>query len=108
MIGPECGNRGAAHPAPRKSPDARQDAHPSPVVAVEIALRACRHGLTIREMAADTGVGPKTIRRDLDLFRALGFPLEEATGEFGEKRGSWVTLRPAAAELPLRRGLACT
>jgi predicted DNA-binding transcriptional regulator YafY len=45
-----------------------------------------RHqGLTVREMAADLGVNQKTIRRDLDLFRGLGFPLEDAVGEFGRK-----------------------
>src|SRR3954453_6726997 len=38
-------------------------------------------------MAADLGVNQKTIRRDLDLFRGLGFPLEETVGERGRK--SW-------------------
>jgi predicted DNA-binding transcriptional regulator YafY len=61
------------------------------VVAVEIALRA-PVWLTIREMAADAGVGLQTIRRDLDLFRDLGFPLEEMTGEFGRK--TWVMKTP--------------
>jgi proteasome accessory factor B len=36
-------------------------------------------------MAADAGVGGKTIRRDLELFRDLRFPLVETTGEFGRK-----------------------
>jgi predicted DNA-binding transcriptional regulator YafY len=36
-------------------------------------------------MAADAEVAEKTIRRDLDLFRSLGFPLEETVGEFGRK-----------------------
>ena len=49
------------------------------------ALSSRGHGLTVREMASDLGVNPKTIRRDLDLFRGLGFPLEDAVGEFGRK-----------------------
>jgi proteasome accessory factor B len=45
-----------------------------------------RHlGLTIRQMADDMGVTQRTIRRDLDLFRSVGFPLDEAVGEFGRK-----------------------
>lgn len=39
----------------------------------------------MREMAGDLGVSEKTIRRDLGLFRDLGFPLEEVVGEFGRK-----------------------
>jgi hypothetical protein len=38
-------------------------------------------------MAADMGVNEKTIRRDLDLFRAVGFPLEETVGPYNRK--SW-------------------
>ena len=49
------------------------------------ALSSRRLGLTVREMAADLGVTDKTIRRDLALFRGLGFPLEERVGEFGRK-----------------------
>src|SRR4051812_9853120 len=49
------------------------------------ALSARRQGLTVREMASDLGVNVKTVRRDLDLFRGLGFPLEDAVGEFGRK-----------------------
>jgi predicted DNA-binding transcriptional regulator YafY len=44
-----------------------------------------RHGVTVREMAAELCVTVKTIRRDLDTFRALGFPVEETVGEFGRK-----------------------
>ena len=47
---------------------------------------ASRHaGLTIRQMADDLGVTVRTIRRDLDVFRGVGFPLEELVGEFGVK-----------------------
>lgn len=45
-----------------------------------------RHlGLTIRQMAEDLGVTQRTIRRDLEVFRSVGFPLDEAVGEFGRK-----------------------
>lgn len=44
-----------------------------------------RYGLTVQQMASDTGVTPKTIRRDLDTFRRVGFILEETVGEFGRK-----------------------
>jgi len=53
-------------------------------------LSARRYGLTIREMAQETGVGEKTIRRDLNLFRRVGFLLVETVGERGRK-----TWRPA-------------
>ncbi len=36
-----------------------------------------RYGVTIKELAEDSGVSEKTIRRDLETFRAVGFPLEE-------------------------------
>jgi predicted DNA-binding transcriptional regulator YafY len=49
------------------------------------SLSSHRYGLTVRAMAAEAGVGDKTIRRDLELFRSLGFPLEETVGEFGRK-----------------------
>jgi predicted DNA-binding transcriptional regulator YafY len=48
-------------------------------------LSACRYGLTVRAMADEAGVGVKTIRRDLDLFCNLAFPLEETTSAFGRK-----------------------
>ena len=49
------------------------------------ALSSRRLGLTVREMAAEVGVADKTVRRDLALFRRVGFPLEERVGEFGRK-----------------------
>jgi predicted DNA-binding transcriptional regulator YafY len=49
------------------------------------ALSARHYGLTVQEMVTESGVAAKTIRRDLDLFRSLGFPLEESVGEFGRK-----------------------
>ena len=48
-------------------------------------LCARRHGATLREMAEETGVGQKTIRRDLTAFSSAGFPLVSETGEYGRK-----------------------
>ena len=48
-------------------------------------LSARRYGLTIREMAREMNVGDRTIRRDLNLFRSVGFRLEETTGDRGCK-----------------------
>jgi predicted DNA-binding transcriptional regulator YafY len=50
------------------------------------SLSASRLGLTVREMATEAGVNEKTIRRDLDSFQRVGFPLEETVGEFGRKK----------------------
>jgi predicted DNA-binding transcriptional regulator YafY len=50
------------------------------------SLSASRLGMTVREMAAEAGMNEKTIRRDLDLFRRVGFALEESIGEFGRKK----------------------
>lgn len=52
-----------------------------------VLRRLCsRHyGLTVRAMACDQGVSEKTIRRDLETFRQVGFLLEETVGEFGRK-----------------------
>ena len=49
------------------------------------ALVSRRLGTTVRELAAEAGVTEKTIRRDLDLFRRVGFCLQEEVGEFGRK-----------------------
>lgn len=49
------------------------------------ALSTRRFGLCIREMTELTGVKDKTIRRDLALFRAVGFPVVEDVGDFGRK-----------------------
>ncbi len=60
----------------------------SPLVRQWILLRslsARRCGATVAEMAAETGVNDKTIRRDLQTFREAGFPLEETVGDFGRK-----------------------
>ncbi len=44
-----------------------------------------RHGLGVAELARHQSVSEKTIRRDLQVLKQLGFPLEERTGEFGKK-----------------------
>jgi predicted DNA-binding transcriptional regulator YafY len=62
------------------------------------ALSSRRLGLTVREMAADLGVTDKTVRRDLALFRRVGFPLGETVGEFGRK--TW-RIAPAGNQPPL-------
>lgn len=59
------------------------------------ALAARRYGLTIREMAAETGVNARTIRRDLATLTQAGFPLKEETTDHGRKH--W---RIAAADSP--------
>jgi len=45
------------------------------------------HGVSVREMAQEMGVTEKTIRRDLELFGRLGFPLEKTVGDRG--RNTW-------------------
>ena len=49
------------------------------------ALSSARHGIPIKRMAEELGVTERTIRRDLGVFRSVGFPLEEHVGEFGRK-----------------------
>jgi proteasome accessory factor B len=61
-------------------------------------LGARRFGVTVREMAEEMRVSPKTIRRDLELFRGVGFCLEETTGDFGRK--TW-RLGQASSLVPL-------
>lgn len=48
-------------------------------------LEARRLGITLKEMAEETGVSTKTISRDLNLLRRVGFAIEEATSEHGRK-----------------------
>jgi proteasome accessory factor B len=49
------------------------------------SLGARRQGATLRELADEHGVNPKTIHRDLVLLRRLGFPLEHLTSDHGRK-----------------------
>lgn len=50
------------------------------------SLSARRYGVTIKEVAEEMGVSLRTVRRDLQLFQELGFPLEEVTGDYGRKQ----------------------
>jgi proteasome accessory factor B len=61
--------------------------HP-PLIRQWILLRhlsSSRHGRTVKDLADELQVGEKTIRRDLDMFRLAGFPLEETVHERGRK-----------------------
>jgi len=61
----------------------------SPLMRQWILLRTLasrRYGVTVRELAKIMEVSEKTIRRDLDLFMQVGFPLEEIVGEHGKKK----------------------
>lgn len=44
-----------------------------------------RLGLTVAELSQELETSSKTIRRDLDTFRTVGFAVEEVVGEFGRK-----------------------
>lgn len=48
-------------------------------------LSARHYGVTLRELAEETSVSEKTIRRDLQLLARVGFPVNEAVGEHGRK-----------------------
>ena len=61
----------------------------APLVRQWILLRtlsARRCGVTVKEMAEESGVSEKTVRRDLETFQAAGFPLEETVEQFGRKK----------------------
>ncbi len=49
-------------------------------------LAARHHGATVKEMVDETGVSEKTIRRDLELFQQVGFPVVESVEEHGRKK----------------------
>ena len=49
-------------------------------------LSAWRHGATIRELADELEVSEKTIRRDLETFQQVGFPLCEVTEDHNRKK----------------------
>ena len=59
-----------------------------PLVRQWILLRKlCSHrfGVTIKDMVHELNVSEKTIRRDLETFQTVGFPLNESVGEYGRK-----------------------
>ncbi len=60
-------------------------------------LSARHYGATIEEMAQETGVDPRTIRRYLKMFQNVGFPLEATKRAHGCK--VW-TLKAGASGTP--------
>jgi len=50
------------------------------------ALSRRSDGLTVKQMAEELGVSQKTIRRDLETFQQVGFPIRQTTGQFGRKQ----------------------
>lgn len=48
-------------------------------------LASRRQGLAVRELAEELHAGEKSIRRDLETLRGVGFALEETVGECGRK-----------------------
>ena len=56
-------------------------------------LSSHRLGLPLRQLGKELGVSIKTVRRDLDVLRSVGFPISEMNGEFGRKawriEGKW-------------------
>lgn len=49
------------------------------------ALSSRRFGVAVRELAEEYGVSQKTVRRDLQLLRRIGLPLEEIEQDHGRK-----------------------
>src|SRR3954469_17471685 len=49
------------------------------------SIAARRQGATVKELAQETGVSVKTIRRDLEVYAAAGFLLTETVEERGRK-----------------------
>ena len=58
-------------------------------------LSARRYGTTVKELAEELAVCEKTIRRDVETFQEVGFPLEDHVGNHGRK--AWC-LDPAKAQ----------
>jgi predicted DNA-binding transcriptional regulator YafY len=53
---------------------------------VLLRILCTRHyGVTIKDMVHELNVSEKTIRRDLETFQRVGFPLQEVIGDFGRK-----------------------
>jgi predicted DNA-binding transcriptional regulator YafY len=52
-----------------------------------LKMLCSRHyGMTVADIMHELGVSDKTVRRDLETFQAVGFPLKETVGEFGRKQ----------------------
>jgi len=52
-------------------------------------------GVTVKELVQELRVSEKTVRRDLETFQKVGFPLQEQVGEHGRK--TW-RLQPSASQ----------
>ena len=79
-----------------------------PLVRQWIVLQSlCSRGrwLTVRELADESGVSEKTIRRDLATLRSVGFPIEEETGEFDKGGNPKIRRRKADDEHLIRYAL---
>ena len=50
-------------------------------------------GATLRELAAEFAVTERTVRRDLETFRSVGFPIREEVGDAGRKAWRVATAR---------------
>lgn len=61
------------------------------------ALLARRHGTTVKELAEEHQADQKTIRRDLDRLRAVGFPIKQEARDYG--RNYWFCDRVQGIEL---------
>ncbi len=60
-----------------------------PVIRQWILLRtlcARHHGVTVKELIEELGVSDKTVRRDLEMFQQIGFPLAETVEDHGRKK----------------------
>ncbi len=55
------------------------------------AISTAEAQATVKSLVKQTGVSEKTIRRDLELLRKVGFPVIESVGEFGCKSFSLQT-----------------
>lgn len=65
-----------------------------------------RQGVTLQELAEAAGVTERTVRRDLEKFRQLGFPLQERIAEFGKKLWCMPDERLASLTFTLDEALA--
>ena len=53
------------------------------IMLQKLCARPC--GVTVQELMRELGVSEKTVRRDLEIFQKVGFPLCEKVGEHGRK-----------------------
>ena len=70
------------------------------------AVAAAEGKATVKSLCQQTQVSEKTIRRDLELLRRVGFPLTESVGEFGRKAFSLESTEHAALRFTFDEALA--